>query len=272
RYDLDNSDEAPLNLTPDAPKDFHPLGLSLFQDDAGRETLMVINRRSQTPSRQKPNQIILYDWINGQLIQKRVVEGKGLIAPNDLVAIGHNRFYVTNDHGYEEGLLAAIEEYLPMPVGMVSYFDGEAFRSVADGFSFANGINQSPDGSKIYVTATVGQSLSIFERDRINGSLTLIKDIDLETGPDNITLDDQGNLWIAAHPQLLSFIGYVGDETKYTPSQIFKLLPGIGGQLIPQNVMVDAGDLISGASVAAAIGNRFLVGGPYEEQFLDCSL
>ncbi len=271
-YDLRNSEVNPVNLTPNATEQFHPLGLSYYTDSDGRETLMVINRRSRTPTKNLSNQIILYDWINGKLTSRRILESEHLIGPNDIVAVGHNQFYVTNDHGYVEGFMGAIEAYLPLPVGNVNYFNGEGFTAVAEGLLFANGINQSIDGTKVYVTETVGQSLKIYRRDKENGALQLERDVNLGTGPDNITLDEKGDLWIAAHPQLLSFVGYIGDKTKYTPSQIIRLSPGIGGQLIQEDVMVDFGDLISGASVAAATGNRFLVGGPYEEKFLDCSL
>lgn len=272
RYDLVNSDVDPMNLTPDATHDFMPLGLSFHQDNAGQETLMVINRRSFNPSKDFVNQIISYDWSNQKLKKVRTIEEASLIAPNDLVAVDHDRFYFTNDHKFVGGFLGAIEAYFPLPVGTVDYFDGKAVRGVAEGFQFANGINKSPDGSKIYVTETVGQTLSVFNRNIESGELTLQSEVDLGTGPDNITLDDQGNLWIAAHPQLLTYVGFVSDETKYTPSQIIRLVPGIGGQLIPENVMIDVGDLVSGASVAAAIGNRFLIGGAYEKKFLDCSL
>lgn len=271
-YDLKNSEISPINLTPDATAGFHPLGLTHYKDNTGRETLMVVNRRSRIPSKNLPNQVILYDWENGKLTRRRILEGEGLVGPNDLVAVGHDQFYVTNDHGYLEGFLGTLESYFPLPVGIVSYFDGEKFMPVVEGLQFANGINKSADGSKIYLAETVGQTLKIFTRDEVSGSLQLDRETSLGTGPDNITLDEKGNLWIAAHPQLLSFIGYVGDPSKYTPSQILRLSPGIGGHLIQEDVMVDVGDLISGASVAAAIGNRFLVAGPYEEKFLDCSL
>jgi hypothetical protein len=47
-----------------------------------------------------------------------------LVAPNDLVAVGRDRLYVTNDHACATRVL---EEYLGLPLSTVVHYDGERF-------------------------------------------------------------------------------------------------------------------------------------------------
>jgi len=76
-------------------------------------------------------------------------------------------------------------------------------RKVAEAPSYANGINISPDRQTVYVAATVGKKIYVYDRDRNAGDLTLRRTIDTGTGVDNIEIDQNGNLGIGCHPKLL---------------------------------------------------------------------
>ena len=58
---------------------------------------------------------------------------------NDLVAVGREHFYATNDHYFVDHYLASWE----------LYFGPEDIRVVASGFDFANGISMSPDSKYV---------------------------------------------------------------------------------------------------------------------------
>ena len=169
-------------------------------------------------------------------------------------------------------MLATLEKYLPLPVGTVSYYDGSTITPAAEGLHFANGVSLSRDKQTLFVTETVGQSLRVYSRDLSTNALTLKQEIALGTGPDNVSVDENGDIWIASHPQLLSYLGHAADSSKYAPSQVLRLTQGGAGQLVVNEILLDAGDLISAASVAAPIGNRMLIGAVFENKFLDCSL
>jgi len=268
-YDLKKPSVEPINLTPEANIDFHPLGISYFQGNDGHGTLMVVNRQSVSPVVGNPNKIELYDWKNTTLIHRKTIEGA--LSPNDIAALSHETFYVTNDHGYLGNLLASLEAYVPLPVGVVSYYNGSAFKEVASGLHFANGISLSKDRKTVIISETLGQRLRVYLREEESNTLSLQQELDLGTGPDNISLDQNGDIWVASHPQLFSFLGHAADASKYAPSQVLRLTKGAAGQLVVGQILLDAGDLISGASVATPIGNRFLVGAVFENKFLDCS-
>lgn len=65
---------------------------------------------------------------------------------NDIVAVGPEHFYATNDHYFVDPYLSYWELYLGLSWSYVVYYSPNEVKVVADGFDFANGINISPDG------------------------------------------------------------------------------------------------------------------------------
>lgn len=64
---------------------------------------------------------------------------------NDIVAVGVENFYATNDHYFTNEYLKLPEMLFSLPWCNVVYYSPEAVREVAGGFFGANGINISPD-------------------------------------------------------------------------------------------------------------------------------
>ena len=81
-------------------------------------------------------------------------------SPNDVAPTGARTFYVTNDHGYTTELGRMMEEYLQFAKSFILYYDGKAFKRVAEGLAYANGVALSPDRGRVYAAATVGQEYS----------------------------------------------------------------------------------------------------------------
>jgi arylesterase / paraoxonase len=270
QYALDNSATPLKKLTMDWQGAFKPLGISYYEDESGLGTLMVVNRLTQYPQLPNLNRIELFNWQNGVLSHRKTIEG--VISPNSIVAVDHDRFYVTNDLAFAEGFLSTVEKVFPLPVSQVQYYDGNSFKTVADGLYLANGIASVNNGTQIIVSETIGKRLSVYDRDAQKGGLSLAETVELDSAPDNIRVDENGVIWVAAHPQLFSLLGHASDLSKNSPSQLLKLAPGVGGKLVPTEVFMDAGDLISGGSVAAVKGTRVLIGAIYLNKFLDCSL
>ncbi len=268
-YDLKSSTVDPINLTPDVGPDFRPAGISFFGTSATEGFLFVVNRPHEVPANEHASEVIIYRWAGKRLQQiKSVTVG---ISPNNIVAIGPEQFYVTNDFAYADGILTDLQKILPLPMSEVGYFDGSTFRIVADGLGFANGIAASKEGELIYVAETLSRQISVFDRNVKSGDLTLKEEIELDAAPDNINVDQNGHIWLAGHPQLLSLYGHRDDVAKLSPSFLVTLERGAANQYVIKDLMRDAGDLISGASVVAPLGDRFLVGAPYENKILDCS-
>jgi len=64
---------------------------------------------------------------------------------NDIVAVGVESFYATNDHYFSHVLLKTLEMLLLQPWTNVVYYSPEEVKVVSEGYYFANGINVSPD-------------------------------------------------------------------------------------------------------------------------------
>lgn len=268
--DLNDSSKAIINVTPDEPADFHPHGISLWREPDGRLYLFVINHRRKNPA----HVIERFEWKNDSLVHLESISDPNLVSsPNDLVAVGESSFYVTNDHYYPgRGLGRTLEDYLQRAIAYVNYYDGVSFRKVAGGIAYPNGIAASADQSKIFVTSTTGRKLLIYKRDIESGALLLEDNIPLNTGVDNIEIDEEGALWIGSHPQLLKFAGHATNPEKFSPSQVLKIIPQGSDKYQVEEIFLNDGTGYSGSSVAAVYKNIMLIGSVFEDSILLCTL
>ncbi|TNE59438.1 MAG: hypothetical protein EP340_02820 [Alphaproteobacteria bacterium] len=255
---------------------FYPHGLSLYRDDTGRTTLMVINHPSETE-----NRIEIFDLfeeeVDGipvrQVAFRRSVEDALIHSPNDLQAVGHDAFYVSNDHGPGGRFMRALDDYVPLSRGTLVYFDGATARVAADGFSYANGVAVSADGRELVVGETTGMSVKFYERDAASGALTFKEKLPLYTGVDNIDRAADGSYWIGAHPQPLKFGPHAKDAANMSPSHVLKVTRGAeahGGAV--DQIYLGLGDEISGSSVAIEAAGKVFIGQVFDPFLLACDL
>ncbi len=240
--------------------------LSLYIDENGATSLFVVNHRRGGEF------IEIFDYRDSTLVHRESIGGELMTSPNDVVAVGPRRFYVTNDHGNVSAFGKTAEEYLRLARSYVLYYDGQSFKKVAEGILYANGINASHDGKTIYVAACTGLKIHLYDRDAVSGTLRLRNEIPLGTGVDNIELDAEGNLWAAAHPQLLTFTRHAKDASKLSPSEILKISFISNGDYKIEQIYLNSGEEISGSSVGAVFGQKLLIGSVFEKHFLVCEL
>ncbi len=245
--------------------DFSPHGISIYKMPNGAVRVFVINHAN------KAHQINVFDLVNGALVLKDTIVSKHLISPNDLVAVGPNQFYVTNDHKFRNEIMRTFEDYLRLNVANVVFYDGEKFKEVISGIGYANGINVSQDGTLLYVNSVTAQSTFIYQRNSQNHELSFQEKVNTNSGVDNIELDEQGNIWMGSHPQLLKFAQHAKDENVLSPSQVLKLVKKEGSYEV-EEIYLDSGSQLSGSSVAAIKNNRMLVGAVFDAKLLDCTL
>jgi arylesterase/paraoxonase len=265
-YDLSSPNPELTNLTADFNKELNPHGISWWMAENGDLSLFVVNHRSDG------HFVEIFDYRGGKLIHRRSASGSLMHSPNDVLAVGDNAFYATNDHGSDTGLGKMAEDYLQLARSYVVFYDGEKFRIVAEGLGYANGINMSPDGQTVYVAATVGQKIYVYDRDRTTGDLSRRTVIEAGTGVDNIEIDRQGDLWIGSHPKLLTFVKHSKDPEVLSPSQVIKVEKKASGQYEIREIYMNNGKPLSGSSVAAVFEDYLLIGAVFEERFLLCTL
>jgi len=264
-YPLNAATPELKNLTTAFNQDFNPHGISLYIAENSAASLFVVNHSAGGDC------IEIFDYRDSTLVHRESIRGKLMNSPNDVVAVGPRRFYVTNDHGNASAFGRKVEEYLQLKRSYVLYYDGQNFKKVANDMAYANGINVSRDGQTIYVAACVGLKINVYARDLASGALTYKNEIPLGTGVDNIELDAGGNLWIAAHPQLLTFTKHAKDSTKHSPSEILKINLHENGDYKIDQIYLNDGEEISGSSVAAVFGDKLLIGSVFEH-FLVCEM
>ena len=260
-YDLTHPERGLRNLTPAASSEFYPHGLSLHVGADGRTTLFAVNHERGRHT------VEVYRWNGEALSHERTIANDLMVSPNDIHAVDHERFYVTNDHANPPGFARTIEEYMRREISNVLYYDGASFREAAAGIGLPNGVNGSSDGRTLYVASTITGSIRLFAVDPATGALSPKGRIEIGSGVDNIDVDADGRLWVAAHPKLLTFVRHVSRPTVPAPSQVFRIEPG-SGQV--EEIYLDLGTSLSGSSVGAFDDGRLLIGTVFDPRFLDC--
>ena len=227
--------------------------------------IAVVNHRSDEQT------IEIFNLKNQVITHIKTIRGKHLISPNDIVLIDEYRFYMTNDHAVADPMAQKFYDYLQIPRSNVVFYDGDQFKVVAKGLTYANGINISKDGKNVYVAECVGRELSIFSRDLNSNDLEHELSIPMNSSIDNIELDDDGSLWIGSHPKALAFTRHAKNEKKLSPSQVIKVtLDNEDNQI--EEIYLNDGKLLSGSSVAAVFNNHLLIGAVFDERFLHCTM
>ena len=262
---LYNLDDASLIKVSPKMADFKPHGISIYNGENGEMRLFVVDHANGQ------HQIQIFEYSDSKLTLVRTVQSDQIISPNDVVAVGPNQFYVTNDHGFVDGIMRKLEDYLMLPFSNVIYFDGISTKEVESGINYSNGININQAGDQLYLASVTSLNLYVYDRDTETNELSLTNKINTGTGIDNIEVDVNGDLWLGAHPQLLKFVSHAKSELNRSPSEILKIKASDGSFDI-ETIYRSVGDPLSGSSVAAVKGNRMLVGGVFDPLMLDCSL
>lgn len=262
--------EAPAVKLAGVPKDFHPHGISLYRAPGGEETLMAINHHANGL-----NSVeifgLSYEGGAAKLTAKASIAGGLLVSPNDIFAVGPDRFYVTNDHVTTTALGRFAENDLIWPHADMLYFNGTNFRISVQRMAFPNGVYVTPDGSHLYVTLSSERRLVAFSREPFFGSLKEIGSLSIPSRLDNITADAQGRLIVAGHHSLLADRRFRADPAKPSPSEVFRVTLDKDG--IPtgyETIFANDGGLIGASSAAAMIGQRLLISSVLDAKLLDC--
>jgi arylesterase/paraoxonase len=164
------------------------------------------------------------------------------------------------------------QTYGLLPGGNVLYFNGMIFTQVADGLYGTRSLILTQGGSHLVVGGLLSRSLTTFSRDFFNGALTEAGTLTLPAGPEKLSLDAQGELWVAGHAKLLDWRAFNTDPAKRASSQIFRVSLSGGVPQAAAQVYGDDGREIAGASIGVSVGKRLLIGSSLDDKLLDCTL
>ena len=260
----DDSNSEPILMETDFESEFHPHGISFFTVD-DKSYLYVVNHGFNK------NTVELFEIIGPFLSHQETYSGKLMTSPNDVVGDEIGKFYVTNDHGNTSANGKMVEDYLRMPYSYLLYYDGTDFKKAHKGMVYANGVQLSNDGTKLYTSHTTGHEIFVLDRKKSNGMLVLKHTIDFGTGLDNIDVDENDVVWVAAHPKLLDFVAHSKDESLISPSQFFRM-DLIDEKYQLKKVYENDGTQISGSSVVVVKNDTAFIGCVFDNTMLKLRL
>ena len=249
--ELNSGEYQVTKLTTLFQKPFAPHGISMFKIDSTYK-VMAVNHTAEGHS------LEVFSMKGKEMVYKKTLTDKSMVSPNDVVIIDENRFYFTNDHAYT-GIGKIFEDYGGLSASNVVYYDGENYKEVATGIGYANGINFDAKRNLLFVASPRKFLVKVYSRNT-DGSLEFIEDIPCGTGVDNIEFDAEGNLWIGAHPSLLTFTLYMAGKKDYSPSEVVKINYKGKGDFTVESIFLDNGTTISASTVAAPYQDLILVG------------
>ena len=260
---------APIRRTHGLSFPFHPHGIGLATS-ASATVIMVVNHRGGGHVFEAVQDTIevFKATTDGDLEHLRSVADPLLRSVNDVAPLPDGRFYATIDHGQPGGFMRKIEDYTRRPWASVVLYDGGRARRVADGLRYANGVALSAEGAELYVAATVDRAIFVYGVGP-DGALSLLRRIETGTGVDNITVDDEGMLWLGAHPKLLTFVRHAADSSVLSPSQVLRVDPRSGRV---DEILLDDGRQLSGSAAAVPWVDRLLIGPVFDDHMLDCRM
>lgn len=261
---LDSSEE-PSKIPTTLKREFHPHGISFFKKN-GKSYLFAVNHTKDGDF------VEAFRFENQQLNHMDTFEDPMMCCPNDLVAVDVDKFYVSNDHGNEDGVGRILEDYLKIPSSYLLYYDGKEFTKAYEELNYANGVDVSNDGRKLYLTHTTGRELITFDRNPESGFLEVKNTLKLGTGVDNINVDGKGDIWVAAHPKLFNFVEHARNPSKKSPSQIIKITPHGQNAFGVDEIYTNNGEEMSGSSAVVSYNGEIFVGAVFEKKLLRAKL
>jgi len=249
---------------------FHPHGISLYEDSDGKEFLFVVNHHLGLES-----SVEIFQYRNGKLYFIKHVVHELITSLNDVAATSNATFVATNDNKYANAPWRVAEMLLNFCKGNIINYDGKNIRHLFDNLCYPNGINYR-DGL-LFFSESAGKTLSIYNW--IAGKQEnplFLKKIFLGSNLDNIDIgkdlpaqSPDINLYITGHPWGFGFLKHlIAGST--APTQVFQVhLDGSTNSLSHEvkEVHLTEGkepNEIAAASVAAAYKSYLLMGSPID--------
>ncbi|XP_061572594.1 serum paraoxonase/arylesterase 2-like [Cololabis saira] len=245
---------------------FNPHGISVYKDEADDAVYLFVVNHPEHKS-----QVEIFRFVEEDtLVHLKTITHPLLHSVNDVVAVGPEHFYATNDkYFHNHGL-----QFLSIVVGLqwsnVVYYSPGEVREAAAGIQSANGINISPDKRYIYVSDIMDHEVDVFER-RDGEQLVYVKSVNVGSLCDNIEVDQKtGDLWLGCHPNGSKLTEQLDPENP-PGSEVLKIKDILSERPVVTLEYGDDGRELMGSTVAAVFEGKLLIGTVFHKA-LSCDL
>lgn len=233
---------------------FNPHGISTFIDEDNAVYLLVVNH----PDYSSTVEVFKFQEEERSLLHLKTITHELLPSINDIVAVGPESFYATNDHYFADLYLRSWEMYLGLSWSNVVYYSPDKVQVVADGFDLANGIGISLDGKYVYIAEFLARKIHVYEK-HANWTLTPLKVLSFDTLVDNISVDPvTGDLWVGCHPNGMKILFY--DSENPPGSEVLRIQNILSEDPKVTVVYAENGTVLQGTSVASVYKGKLLIG------------
>ncbi|MBE7413113.1 MAG: arylesterase [Leptospiraceae bacterium] len=264
----ESKDWKTLPIEGNYPKKFRPHGISLVEKD-GKLILYVI---SHAMEENKKNTIEVFEIIGDKIKHLKTYSDPSLTSPNDLIALPDGRIFVSNDHGTGGKFRNLFDDAFKLKRSKIAFFDNEKWNDLGEGVAFGNGIYYRVEDGKEIIYRAVFMSGTILKYQLVKTEksydLKMISEIHIQSGVDNIEPDENGNLYVAAHPSTWKFLQHAKNKENFSPSEVYK----ISKDLKFTKIYANSGKEISAASTAIPFENKLIISQVFEDFLLVCDL
>ncbi|KAJ1101293.1 hypothetical protein NDU88_006365 [Pleurodeles waltl] len=234
---------------------FNPHGISKYIDEKDDTVyLFVVNH----PHSITTVELFKFQEKENALLHLKTIQHELLHSVNDIVAVGPDSFYATNDYYFLNKIGKNAELFLGLAWTNVVYYSPKEVKEVAAGFLMANGITMSLDNRYVYVADVLDQSIHVFEK-YANWSLSPVKVLQVNTYLDNLCLDPiTGDIWSGCHMDANKIMNY--DPENPPGSEVIRVQNILSENPLLTRVYINNGSVLQASSVACVHYGRFLVG------------
>ena len=256
--DISTNESYELNIEP-ANFEIYPHGIDIVTMDS-ITYLYAISHHEEDDSWRHP--VFRFEIRGNTLVldESQILEDPLMNVPNDLDVLSDGSFYASN---YVPSMdpNESTKAILGIKNGSIVHYDGRGnWQIAAKDFCYPNGIWGNEQSNKIYVANGACHEVVSFDIqegkiDEDSKQSTLQHKEKITIG-DNLMFDNQGRLWVTAHPCPLDFLAHADDGKADSPIQIYTMDPET---LEAKNAFQNNGELISAASTALFIDNRLYI-------------
>jgi hypothetical protein len=144
------------------------------------------------------------------------------------------RIFVSNDHSVAQGWAHTLDDLLRRKTSRISYYDGKQWSYIGRPFAAGNGVLVRQESGKEYLYRSAFFENAVIKYEVIPSgtnqtgmtsatSLQEVARIDVTHGPDNLELDEHGNMLVAVHPSVLRFLMHLVSPQRNSPSHIVQI-------------------------------------------------